>query len=136
MKINSPIFVLNSDVDWASDACINDLADNAKKFGIRPVFMATCESQSLRQLHSAGDIELGVHPNFLPGSDHGDSVDNVIDHITSLFPQATTFRSHSFVDSTPISSKMHERGFQYDSNLCLYLQPNLQPLQHATGLLR
>jgi ubiquinone/menaquinone biosynthesis C-methylase UbiE len=136
MEINSPIFVLTSDVDWASDACIDDLAETAKQFGIHPVFMATGESQLLRQLRCAGDIELGVHPNFLPGSDHGDSIDSVIDYITSLFPQATTFRSHSFVDGTAISSKMHDRGFKYDSNLCLYLQANLEPLRHATGLMR
>ena len=31
---------------------------------------------------------------------------------------------------------MLARGIAYDSNLCLYLQPALVPLQHGTGIVR
>jgi SAM-dependent methyltransferase len=51
-------------------------------------------------------------------------------------PQAISFRSHGFDDSTVITSEFVRRGFQYDSNLCLYLQAGLFPLEHQSGLLR
>jgi len=52
------------------------------------------------------------------------------------FPNAKSFRSHCFVDSTPIAQEMFKRGLRYDSNLCLYLQPDLTPLRHSLGLVR
>jgi SAM-dependent methyltransferase len=136
LATDAPLLVLTSDVDWASDACIEDFAEAILPFGIRPVFMATGESAALRRLFAAGLIELGLHPNFLPGSDHGADVPAVIEHLTSMYPDATTFRAHSFVDSSQITSQMHARGFAYDSNLCLYLQDGLVPLQHGSGLIR
>ena len=35
-----------------------------------------------------------------------------------------------------VAEEMVKRGFSYDSNLCLYLQPNLFPLRHESGLVR
>lgn len=136
LEINSPLFVLTSDVDWASEACIADLAQEAAALGIRPVFMATGESRVLDGLAADGRAEIGWHPNFLPGSDHGADVDTVVARMAALFPGATTFRSHSFVDSSPITAAMRARGLTYDSNLCLHLQPNLMPLRHQSGLVR
>jgi SAM-dependent methyltransferase len=136
LAVDAPLLVLTSDVDWASDACIEDFVEAILPLGVRPVFMATGESAVLRRLFAAGAIELGLHPNFLPGSDHGDDVPSVIDGLTALYPEATTFRSHSFVDSSQIASLMHARGFAYDSNLCLYLQEGLVPLRHGSGLIR
>lgn len=138
MKIptDKPVFVLTGDVDWAAEACIEDFAGEFGALGIKPVLMATGPSAALKRLHADGAIELGVHPNFLPGSSHGGNVPDVIEHICGLYPEATTFRSHSFVDSSQITALMKGRGFKYDSNLCLHLQEGLFPLQHESGLVR
>jgi SAM-dependent methyltransferase len=134
--INSPIFVLTSDIDWASEDSIDDLVGILDRFSVKPVIMATHESAVIAGRAEAGQIELGLHPNFLPNSTHGTNVTEVIDHMFRLFPNATTFRSHSFVDSTAISREMTRRGIRYDSNLCLYMQSNLVPLQHESGMIR
>ena len=52
------------------------------------------------------------------------------------FPEARTFRSHAFFEHTGVARELHRRGYLYDSNLCLYLQPALAPLRHHTGLVR
>ncbi len=136
LQFNTPVFVLTSDIDWASEACVEDLLEILDQFGVKPVLMATHESAVVSQRAAEAKIELGLHPNFLPGSSHGDSVEKVIAHVFELFPNATTFRSHSFVDSSHIAAQMAGRGLRYDSNLCLYMQDNLVPLLHQSGLVR
>jgi Polysaccharide deacetylase len=131
-----PVFVLTSDVDWASEDCIEDLLAAVRRFGIRPVVMATGRSATLDRYLLEDQIEIGVHPNFLPGSSHGADVASVIDHVLGLYPQAQTFRSHCFVDSSPIAEAFVARGLRYDSNLCLYLQRAIVPLRHSSGLVR
>jgi ubiquinone/menaquinone biosynthesis C-methylase UbiE len=136
MTFNSPVFVLTSDVDWASDPCIDDLAQQALARGITPVFMATGASAVLNRLAADGQAQVGWHPNFNAGSTHGSDVASVVEHVSRLFPAAKTFRSHSFSDSTHIMEAMRAKGLRYDSNICLHLQDQLVPLQHFSGLLR
>lgn len=136
MKLNSPLFVLTSDTDWASEACIEDFVQSAADHAVKPVVMATGRSAALERFASDGVIELGLHPNFNKGSDHGADPDAVIAHVRQLYPQATTWRAHGFHDSSQISLSFYASGFRYDSNVCLWMQEDLVPLQHASGALR
>jgi len=136
MQFNSPLFAMTCDVDWASEACIDDVADHAAELGIVPTFMATHDSKTLRDRGAVGSIELGLHPNFLPGSDHGSTIEEVIEYICTLYPEAKTFRSHCFIDGSPVQLGMLRRGIRYDSNLSLYMQSDIVPLRHASGLVR
>lgn len=136
MHFDEPVLCLTSDVDWASDACIADLAATCAELGIVPTFFATHRSPLLDRLVAEGRAEIGVHPNFLPGSTHGSDPEAVLDHVLGLYPQARASRSHAFVDSTPIARSLLRRGIRYDSNLCLHRQSGLVPLRHASGLLR
>lgn len=129
-------FCLTLDTDWASDYAIAYTLELICRYGIKPTVFATNESQVLRQYIADDKIEIGLHPNFLPGSTHGDNYIDVIDHLVSLYPEAKTYRSHAYFDNWHISAEMFKRGIKYDANLCLYLQEGLTPLQHATGLLR
>ncbi len=135
-SISSPLFCVTSDVDWASDYAIRTTVDEFSRFGIKPTVFATHKSDLLDSLVSSRQIEIGVHPNFLPASTHGSTPEEVIGHVCSLYPEAQCYRSHSFFDNTHISFQMRARGFLYDSNLCLHLQPNLVPLRHASGITR
>jgi SAM-dependent methyltransferase len=134
--INSPLFSFTSDVDWASEYCIRDLSGLLASFQVKPTLFVTHESAVIADLAAAGKADLGVHPNFAPGSSHGDSIPEVIDSVFRLVPSAETYRAHRFVDSTTIGTEMERRGIRYDSNLCLHMQAGLEPLQHATGVLR
>lgn len=129
-------FCLTSDVDWASEFCIEDLLGFATGLGLHPTIFTTHRSAVLSGFREDGRVDVAIHPNFLPGSSHGAEETSVIAHMFELVPDAETFRSHCFVDSTRIVRQLLARGIRYDSNLCLHLQPGLVPLHHGTGILR
>lgn len=134
-RITSPLFCLTSDIDWASEYAIEDLLVIASRFGVRPTIFATHPSPVLQEYAGRGLVEIGIHPNFLPGSTHGSVPGDVIDHMCGLFPGGKCFRSHTFVDHSHITKELYRRGIRYDSNLCLDLQadPNPPPTAGSTA---
>jgi SAM-dependent methyltransferase len=134
--INAPLFCMTGDQDWASDAVVADFVDLFAGYGVRPTLFATNKSSLVDELAAGGRIELGLHPNFLPGSTHGADSEAVIKHVIEMYPGARTFRSHGFVDGSQICRRFHEWGIRYDSNLCLDMQPNIVPLRHVSGITR
>lgn len=134
--MDRPVFVMTTDIDWASDYAIDELVGFLEGRGVPVTAFVTHDSPTLRRARDRGAVELGLHPNFLPNSSHGADVASVIDHAFSLVPDAVCFRSHAMVDSSPISMAMAERGIRYDSNLALYMQPGLVPLRHWIGIPR
>src|SRR5262245_37809023 len=131
--MSDPLFCMTTDIDWASEYCICELRSILEGFGVRPTVFVTHRSVEIDRWELA---ELGIHPNFLPGSTHGLSVPDVIDHVLQIVPSAKTFRSHCFFDNTHVTRAIRERGILYDSNLCLHLQPNIVPLRHWSGIIR
>ena len=132
-----PVYCFTTDIDWAAEGIIDEMLTVFERRQIPLTPFVTHDSAVLRERYSqsvAGDA--GVHPNFLPGSTHGSTTEEVIDHVVELWPSAESFRAHSFVDSALIARDFVQRGFRYDSNLCLHLQPMLVPLLHASGLVR
>ena len=127
--INQPIFCITSDIDWASEYCIEDFLNLMQKYEITPTLFATHDSPLLRKFVQSNPDNIGVHPNFRDNSTHGTDYLSVIDHVFQLYPSAKTFRSHCFYDGSDITNEMTKRNIKYDSNLCLYLQPNIVPLQ-------
>jgi ubiquinone/menaquinone biosynthesis C-methylase UbiE len=134
--VSAPRFCLTADTDWASDFALQYFLDLAAEFGIVPTVFATHRSPVLEAAESRGAVEIGIHPNFLPGSSHGSSTIDVLDHVCRLFPRARGSRSHYFRDDSQVTSELVRRGFTHDSNLCLYLQRDLIPLHHQSGLVR
>ena len=131
--MDRPFFCLTSDIDWASDYAIEDLIAIATGFSIKPTLFATHQSPALEKNLKNGRIEIGLHPNFLPGSTHGHDVAMVIEHICGLFPKANAFRSHCFYSHFGVEEQMLKRHIRYDSNLSLYLQPGIVPLRRTLG---
>lgn len=133
---DKPVFVFTTDIDWASEYCIETLLGAMQERGVVPTAFATHRSDTLSSAEAAGHAKIGLHPNFLPQSSHGETRDQVVNHVFNLFPKAHCFRSHAMVDDSHISMAMKARNILYDSNLCLYLQPGLVPLHHWTGIPR
>jgi len=131
ININAPLFCLTSDVDWASDYAIRELLQFAGTLDITPTVFATHFTRTLNDV-----AEIGIHPNFLPGSSHGTDMHGVVDYMLAAYPQAKAFRSHHFVDSSDIAAEMFRRGLKYDSNLCLHMQDGIVPLRTSAGPIR
>jgi len=129
-----------TDVEWAPDWAIRDLFTLADEHGVPLTPFVTHRSDYLasrfgtRDFISRGDV--GLHPNFLPGSTHGATVDEVITTTKAIWPDAVSFRSHCFYDDTRMLRKMAENGFRYDSNLFAFLQPMLAPIRTVAGTVR
>ena len=133
-----PAFCFTTDIEWSPEWAIDDLFDLAEQHRVPITPFLTHESPAVRRRFGAADRrgEAGVHPNFLPGSTHGDRVMSVIDHVVALWPEAVAFRSHCFYEDTRMSREMAARGFLYDSNMCAFLQPDLVPLRTTTQIIR
>jgi hypothetical protein len=133
---NEPVFVFTSDIDWASEYAIGQLLGFTKARGIKPTLFVTHASAAIDKAVAAGEIDRGIHPNFLPGSSHGADPKSVVAHCLQLAPGTQLSRSHTFVDGTNVALALHDAGIRTDSNLCLYLQRNLGPLEHWVGIRR
>jgi SAM-dependent methyltransferase len=116
-------------MDWNSDAVIRNCLSVLKAHGGKATVFATHKTEAIAGFSDC--TELALHPNFLPGSTHGETFDKVIDHCFGFCPNARTFRSHSYFDNQVITEKMAGRGIRYDANICLYRESNLRPLRHC-----
>lgn len=133
-----PAFCFTTDIEWAPEWAISSLFDLADAYDVPLTPFVTHDSAYLRRRFAGSSKAdgVGIHPNFLPGSTQGASVVEVIEHMTNLWPEARSFRSHCFYDETRMNRQMADRGFRYDSNLCAFLQPGLVPLRTATQIIR
>jgi hypothetical protein len=125
-----------TDIEWAPDWAIRDLYELADQYGVPLVPFLTHRSDYLARRLRDGSPDVGLHPNFLPGSTHGATVDEVIATTRALWPSAVSFRSHCFYDDTRMLRRIADAGFRYDSNLFAFLQPMLAPFRTVAGTVR
>ena len=135
-RFAEPEFVLTADQDWAPEWAMERFLAFAEANDLPLHVFVTNRSPALEAASRDGRVTLGAHPNFLPGSSHGSTPEEVVASCRALVPEADTFRSHTYAESSYALDLMRESGFATDSNLCLFLQPGIVPLIHATGLLR
>jgi hypothetical protein len=130
-----PTFVLTSDQDWAPDWALRELLEIAARHDVPFHLFVTNASGALSERWPM-DFTLGIHPNFLPGTTHGASPDEVIDSCLEIVGATNSFRTHRYAEDNHILLNLLSRGFVADSNLVTFLQPALAPIIHSTGLLR
>ncbi len=131
-----PVFCLTADVDWASEDALRVAHAFLDDYHLPVTYFLTHPSRFLSKLLAGGRIDAGLHPNFLPGSSHGDSLSEVIDYCIELYPQAECFRCHRYFDVTDVTHRFVELGLRYDANVCTLLQQGLRPFVHESGLVR
>ena len=129
-------FVLTSDLDWSSDYCIENFLAIAARFSITPTVFVTHESAAIGKAAEKGRVELGIHPNFLPPSTHGDSFESILAHVLGLVPKPVAVRCHRYIAGPAIERMLAERGLRIDSNTCRHLECGLAPVDLPSGLLR
>jgi hypothetical protein len=134
-RFRDPVFALTADQDWAPEWAIERLLDFLETADVPVHAFVTNASPALEQPRRLR-VTLGVHPNFMPGSTHGSTPEEVIGTCRSLVPDARTVRSHAHAENSHILQLLIDAGFDTDSNLSLFLQPGILPLIHSTGMLR
>ena len=98
-------FALTFDIDWAPDYAILECLALLGRAGCKATFFATHRTPVNGEILARGH-DLGIHPNFLPGSSHGQGVAQVISNCLSYAPDAWCVRTHGLVQSTPLLEEM------------------------------
>lgn len=118
---------LTFDQDWAPAWATQDLAHRLERAGRSATLFITQPCAAVSEAAERGVFELGWHPNYLPGSSHGDSMATVLDTLAGWVPEATGVRAHSLIRGTPYLLEYGTRGLSYDTSDLLFLMPGIRP---------
>ena len=124
------------DVDWAHEEVIKDTLSLFEKYNVKCTIFSTHSSYSVIKSNRKL-FEVAIHPNFNPlltGSTK--RVEDVIDELIEIHPDAKGVRSHSLMQSSQIMQKFAEKGFVYEANQLLPYQKNLKAYRLWNGLIR
>ncbi len=134
--------LITVDVDWASDSVIAEVANYMISNKIRSTWFITHDSPEISRILSHPDLfEVGIHPNFLKGSDQGRNSREIMRNLLKIAPEARSMRTHSLVQSTPLL-RMAKEEFRIEHDVSLFLPntPNIIPHQFfvskSSGLVR
>ena len=75
-----------------------------EKADCKATVFTTHDTPMNREIISRGH-NLGIHPNFLPGSSQGNDIKNIVSECLKYAPDAWCMRTHSLFQSTPL---LHE----------------------------
>lgn len=133
-----PVYCFTTDIDWAPEWAIERLIYFFKSMDVPLTPFITHNSEVISKNYNTEKLKkfVGVHPNFLRGSSHGDDEDSVVRTVKTLWENPEFYRSHCFYDNYRLSCKMKNEGFKFDSNLGLFLEMNSTPLFHNSGMIR
>jgi len=129
-------FIITLDLDWAPDFMIDEVASMLRANQVRTTWFVTHQSAAVDRLREEPELfELGIHPNFLPGSTHGKTPEAILAHLLDIFPMATSVRTHSLVQSSHLLQMMITRtALKLDASLFLPGMPHIQPIElHMSG---
>lgn len=126
---------LSFDLDWAPAWATAATGARLAGAGVRGTFFVTHRCDSLDGLRERG-MELGWHPNFLRGSSHGDTIDEVLDFCAGLVPDAVGARAHCLIRGTPYLQAYGRRGLRYDASDIHDGVAGLEPFDSWTGVRR
>lgn len=134
--------VLTVDVDWAPDWAMAQLLQKLVDTQTPSTWFVTHESQMLEELRAHPSlVEIGIHPNFLAGSSHGNSPAEIMAECMRIAPEARTMRTHCLVQSTPIFQVVADSSpIKIDTSIYLRdatgVSASALPLDHGRSLTR
>jgi hypothetical protein len=127
---------LTADQDWAPEWTIADFLKRVGKLAQPVHIFRTSPSRLLDDAANQRVIEQGWHPNFMPGSSHGATVDEVVAYCQRVFPGLRTARCHCFAEDSYRMRALAKAGIVADSQVATPCQGYLLPIVHFTGILR
>ncbi len=131
-----PVYCFTSDVDWASEAVMDNFFSQIDPLEIKPTLFVTHPSEIIQSYFNAGKIERGIHPNFLANSSHGNSFKEIVENCIQWAPESDSFRSHRAFDVTDITHLLQrDYGYKYMSNQITILQDFIRPIFHESRLI-
>ncbi len=122
--------VVTIDVDWAPDFMIEWVAARLRERRVRATWFVTHDSRATRRLADEAELfEVGIHPNFHPGSSHGSEMRGVLDHCLAIAPEARSMRTHGLWHSSHlIDTVVSHTPITCDVSLFVPGASNVRPL--------
>lgn len=119
------------DIDWAPDFAIDATAELLSEARVKATWFVTHASPAVDRLRARADLfELGIHPNFLPGTTHGGTPDEILSHCLEIVPDATSLRTHGLAWSSILLERVMERPqLSADVSLFMPMAPELRPVE-------
>lgn len=136
LLFSDPVFVVTSDQCWAPEWASRWFVDFVADRSVPIHVFRTHASEALDRAASYRHIDEGWHPNFLPGSTHGVTPAEVIEHLRERFPRARTVRSHSFSEYSDAWQALAAAGVVADSQVATLFDAHIEPLRHWSGIVR
>ena len=133
---------LTIDVEWAPDFMLSQLVDRLLASGAKATFFVTHETPVLDRIRERPDLfELGIHPNFLPGSTQGGHPEEVLEYLRRTVPEATSMRTYALLQSSHLlATAAAFGGIGVDVSLLLpnsdLLPPTYGPFPDNRGMIR
>lgn len=120
------------DIDWAPDAAIDFTRELLVQHRVKATWFVTHASPAVDRLREHPELfELGIHPNFAPGSTHGTTTEEVLAHCMQLAPDATSMRTHLLIQSTPIFDVLlRSTPIRLDASLLLPYARYVEPVEY------
>jgi hypothetical protein len=130
---NSPVIIL--DEDWAPDFVLSETIKILQANQVKSTWFITHQSNALDEMRNDPALfELGIHPNFLPGSTHGNTTEEVIAHCLAILPDAVSMRTHAYAQSSLLYSYIaNQTKIQIDASVFTPHTYHLMPFQYYAG---
>lgn len=122
------------DLDWAPDWAVAQSVEAIRRHGLAATLFVTNDTPALAHFRDDPGVELAVHPNYMPGSSHGGTPAEVMDHVLALVPDSKGVRAHGLWRSTSFVVDYGHRGLAYEASDLLFLHPGLQGGRYWNGV--
>jgi hypothetical protein len=120
--------ILSFDTDWCPDWAIEEIANLLIKKKIKSSWFVTNDFPLLKELEKNSLFDIGIHPNFFPGSSHGNDIQSVIRFFKEFVPEARIVRSHSLYSSERhLQILANEFDMTHDSSIYVHGTPVVYP---------
>lgn len=120
---------LTFDVDWAPESSVRRIMEMTLSAGVRSTWFITHSSPAIMELFRyPEDIEVGIHPNFMPNTTQGATQEEIFGFLKGVAPHAVSFRTHCLMQSTPMLHLAADTfGLRNDCSLLLSGSDNIEP---------
>ena len=130
--INPEVFndyVITIDLDWAPDFAIRYAANILIKKRVKATWFITHDSPAVRELFNYPDLfEIGIHPNFMPGSTQGKTYKEILNNLLKIAPNAKSVRMHGLFQSSDILRMLTvDFNLKNDVSIFLWQTPYIIP---------
>lgn len=114
--------MITIDTDWASQELIAYTAGIFSEHNAKSTWFITNRNPAVLELLRQKELfDVGIHPNFFPGSTQGNTVKEVMDYLLDIAPEAQAMRTHALYQSSHMFRLIIEKYSQIKADVSLFI---------------